>query len=279
MNDENQIQERAQEWVEPMTWEQKLAHLETQVKMGTYMTMMALREISVTGIYKELGYDSLESYRRERLPFVTKSHADRLLLVAEQFGTGDAIQNLLGDNDGARLLAELANPGGGTGWDGAMVLLDGQEVPLADVFESKQDEMRKALEDQDVLKSEKLLNEIKQLRRDVRNREKELKKERDLTELTEEELKKTQTALQGLAQGVDPERLVRVTNVEAAKEVCLQAYGEISRHISIVNDIPDDIALEPEILQHISMLDHELENIRHRLMERFGAHMDLGANK
>lgn len=63
------------------------------------------------------------------LLLITKSHSDRLPLIAEQSGTGEVAQNLPGDSKSVKLLAGPANPRK-KGWEGMTVLLDGQEVPL-----------------------------------------------------------------------------------------------------------------------------------------------------
>lgn len=276
MNDTD-IQHTAEatpEWREPLTREQMIVHWETQLKMGTYLTMMALKVIRDEELYRDLGYESIEAYRKDRLPFIQRTQADRLLLIADQFGTGEVVKNMIGNSEAVRLLSDLAS-GTGTKWSSeAIVRMGDQELSLDEVLEQKQDEMRQALEADDKLQADKLLEEIKDLRKEMKKTKKLLESEKQMTQATEEELRKSQATLQNLTQGkIDEKRLVYISTQEDAKAAIMDAYGEISRHISIVNEIPDSIREDSEVLQHVAMLERELEEVRLRLLDTWSHYM------
>jgi hypothetical protein len=260
-----------------------LEHWETQVKMGTYLTMVALKVIRDEEMYKDAGYESFDIYRRDRITFISQSHADRLLMIADQFGTSETVATLIGDTTNMKNLSDLAKNRMPAELQEARLMIGDQEVPVDEFLESKRDEMRDALAAEDKLQAARIMGEMdelkkemKKLKKQVSNSESQIKKQTELTQLTEEELRKTTLTLQNVTTGnIDQERLIQVTNASEARTVILQAYSELSRQISIVNDIPESISEDPEVLQHISMLESEIDALRGRLHERWGTYLGV----
>lgn len=238
-----------------ITRKQDALYYDQKIQSSMWDLMWALRKFRDDELFKELGFESLKDYIRDRVPH-TISFAQNLLRLSDKLEEQNSKNDGLQDSQILPLVKFSHDPDifqiSGAG---IVHLADGRELTVEEYEILRADEIAKDTKTyQDAKKTLKDFGDLK------KNSDK-LKRDLELDgKMIEDQSNKIDTLQQALdyisnEQNLSSQLLTAITTKVGAVDMISKLYVEIEKSVVAVNTISDELKHDPDIAGQVLQLE------------------------